>query len=308
MARPDMKKPIIEWLKKVNKDESIFTRRFFDITSFYQLYIATSDKDCTKVTLSSFKKLVDSICSKCIYKNLKRKVHKCCNNKRFNEYIIVSDKEAEKDLTDINVYFTRKRKTDAEKDSLLPPQLSIQVRDLQTSTKKTKTASASSYVDHRAGSIDDVNKSTKTVAPTIKPTYIPYPVPVPVPIPITLPSHAPVVAQLPPDQQSLQSPPPVVSVLPSISSNPKVSKYVHQSQFLDFSTTPRKNIFSPWLDDIPIKAQTKIADDNFRYYLLQIASELNFGDYTCKEQLELAEAIIKKECFIAGYKKPVFSA
>ena len=91
-------------------------------------------------------------------------------------------------------------------------------------------------------------------------------------------------------------------------SNTKVIKYIDQSQYLDFSIEPRKNIFSPWLDDIVIKSNTKIADDHFCFYLLQVAAELGFSDHTCKEQLILAEAIIKKECYIAGYKKVVFTA
>lgn len=35
---------------------------------------------------------------------------------------------------------------------------------------------------------------------------------------------------------------------------------------------------------------------------------MGFGEFTFKEQLVLADAIIKKECFIAGYRKPVFTA
>ena len=329
MPKPDLKLPIIEWLKKVKKDESIFTRRFFDIASLYHLYLATSNESGNKVTLSSFKRLIDSICSNGIYKNLKRKVHKRHNNKRFNEYIIVTDNEKEKDISDINVYFTRKRRTDMTTNQ---PSSSISITDKQTSTKKAKTVSALSSVDSRADSLNAVNEQTKTVAPTIKPnyipnspptptptdpptptpttpptvmpTYIPYPVPVAVPVPIAIPTPSPIVASYQQTNSEQVSTP----LMPSISSNSKVVQYINQSKDLDFEIVPRKNIFSPWLDDIPMKAKTKIADDNFKVYLLQIATELGYGQYTYKEQLELGNAIIRKECYIAGYEKPVITS
>ena len=54
--------------------------------------------------------------------------------------------------------------------------------------------------------------------------------------------------------------------------NPRIIKYREDSENLDFTTSPRINIFSLWLDNIIIKMSIKSCDDHFKLYLLQILS------------------------------------
>ena len=93
--------------------------------------------------------------------------------------------------------------------------------------------------------------------------------------------------------------------------NPKYDQelidYIQSSQELDFEATPRQNIFSPWLDDIPILLE-KTAEEPFRMFLSTVATQFQFGKYSSKQQLEIAEAIIKRESYIAGFSLPIFSA
>ena len=56
-------------------------------------------------------------------------------------------------------------------------------------------------------------------------------------------------------------------------------RYMEQSENLDFEAIPRKNIFSPWLDDIKVCKNVKLCDSHFKLYLLNIAAELNYGQY-----------------------------
>ena len=69
-----------------------------------------------------------------------------------------------------------------------------------------------------------------------------------------------------------------------------VLQYIEQSNNIHFNISLHSNIYSPWLDDITIKLITK------------------FGDYTKKKQLVLGETIVRKESYIAGYNKPIFSS
>ena len=47
--------------------------------------------------------------------------------------------------------------------------------------------------------------------------------------------------------------------------------YIQSSQELDFEATSRQNIFSPWLDDIPILLE-KTAEEPFRMFLITVAT------------------------------------
>ena len=74
---------------------------------------------------------------------------------------------------------------------------------------------------------------------------------------------------------------------------------------LDFKSTPRINVFMPWLSNIPI-LEDNTASDLFKSYILGIASGLQMQKLQYKEKLVLAEAISKKESYLAGYKNLSF--
>ena len=132
---------------------------------------------------------------------------------------------------------------------------------------------------------------------------IPVPIYVPVPIPIKVP--VPMPTNIPNQNISPVTSKPS-SILPVFDSN--VLQYIKQSNNLDFKATPCFNIYSPWLDNITINTSSKTAKDNFKVYLLKIATELGYDKYTKQQQLVLGEAIIKKESYIAGYTKPIYSS
>ena len=85
-----------------------------------------------------------------------------------------------------------------------------------------------------------------------------------------------------------------------------VMKYIESSKNLPFEDNIRRNLFTSESDSIAIKTNIE-CDGHFKAYLLNIAHELNFGLFKFKDQLTLAKAIIDRESYIAGYKKPVLS-
>ena len=84
-------------------------------------------------------------------------------------------------------------------------------------------------------------------------------------------------------------------------------EYIQQSKSLDFQSTPRKNVIQPWLGDIPLH-ERKTCTDKFKFYLLCQAIDLRYKSFKYKKQLQLATAIIRRESYLAGFKKPVISA
>ena len=109
MAKPNKKKLLIEWMKKVKANNAIHNRQFFDSCNFYNFYLQTKSPDDLDFTFSSFKRLVDSICDENAYQNLKRKINKRIKGiqyKRKLEYIIVEDCEKDLNVDDIKVYIT----------------------------------------------------------------------------------------------------------------------------------------------------------------------------------------------------------
>ena len=87
-----------------------------------------------------------------------------------------------------------------------------------------------------------------------------------------------------------------------------VHEYISKSKELDFEMSPRKNTIYPWLkNDIELK-DAKTCNDKFKTYLLCQAVDLRYKTFSHKQQLELGEAIIRRESFLAGYSKPIISS
>ena len=84
----------------------------------------------------------------------------------------------------------------------------------------------------------------------------------------------------------------------------EVAEYIHSAKNLGFKATPRKNVLFPWMPDIQIKVSSSF-DDCFRKYLLMTATELGYRQLTSKQQYKLANAIVARKSFLAGYPKPV---
>ena len=314
MGRFDKKVPIIEWLKRINSDSSIFTRQFFKLACLFDLYQQIKKSDNPTVTLASFKRLIDSICSNNIYKNLKRKTNLRVQNRRLNEYILLLDNEIDVDVDKINVYITRKRKTQANavsnnlpshEDSLVLPPKKKQPTELPTDEPSTNTPTELPTDDPSTNTPTELPTNVTIQYQTFTPTSNCIPMPVVVPIPYAVPIP---VSVSPSSNTQTERISPIIQIskIIDLKSSPKATKYIEQSRNLDFVACPRKNIFCPWLEDI--KTNTKTCDDHFKLYLMQIASELHFEDFRQKEQLVLAEAIIKKESFVAGFDKPIMSA
>lgn len=69
MAKPDKRLLLIEWFKLIQNDSSLFTRGFFQMSSLFDLYTTTKSNDFENLLYTSFKRLVDSICTHQLYKN-----------------------------------------------------------------------------------------------------------------------------------------------------------------------------------------------------------------------------------------------
>ena len=87
----------------------------------------------------------------------------------------------------------------------------------------------------------------------------------------------------------------------------EILSLIDSTKSLDYICDPRPNIFSPYCEDITLRSE-KIADEQFRLYLVSVAAGLDFRMYTRSQQLVIAKAIIQKESYIAGFVKPIFSA
>ena len=85
-----------------------------------------------------------------------------------------------------------------------------------------------------------------------------------------------------------------------------VATYIASAKCLDFVQSPRRNLFTASHDFVTIRPNNE-CDQFFKNYLITVAHELQFGEYSYKEQIIIAEAMIKRESYIAGYRKPVLS-
>ena len=185
MGRRDKKTPIIDWLKKINRDSSIFTKRFFEIKALYDLYQGSKDTNDPEVSLLSFKRLIDSICTNGVYKNLKRKSNKRIKNKRTSEYILLLDNEVHLDVDKVNIYITRKRKNQYNSDS-----------NIRSSHEDSPTLSSNKNVPSILPTAAPSEKQSLTNPPPPKqqkvqrvPTFIPVPVVVPYTVPASQPCN-----------------------------------------------------------------------------------------------------------------------
>ena len=88
--------------------------------------------------------------------------------------------------------------------------------------------------------------------------------------------------------------------------NPELIEYIHSSHKLDFEATLCQNKFSPWLDDISILLE-KTAEEALKMFIITVAAQFQFGKYSSKQQLEIVEAVINRETYIAGFSSPIFS-
>ena len=66
-----------------------------------------------------------------------------------------------------------------------------------------------------------------------------------------------------------------------------------------------KMYFCPWMDDIEIKQDVKVVDECFQTYVLGIAMDLGYKHLSYNMQMKLVKSIIRKESYIAGFKKPI---
>ena len=93
-------------------------------------------------------------------------------------------------------------------------------------------------------------------------------------------------------------------LLPSIP--PKVEALIEATKDLDFKVFPRANVFMPWMPNIE-KKNDKTFNEEYRSYLVMKASEMGYKDLKYNIQLMLGEAILRKESYIAGFKKPLMT-
>ena len=70
-----------------------------------------------------------------------------------------------------------------------------------------------------------------------------------------------------------------------------IQRYINTTLHLDFTTTPRKNVFYPWMRDIEMRKE-KSCDDRFKSYLIGILKEFGYGKLSYHHQLELYTAVI----------------
>ena len=86
-----------------------------------------------------------------------------------------------------------------------------------------------------------------------------------------------------------------------------IEDYIQTTEDLDFKSETRMNVFSPWSPAIPLTENIRSYDQNFCSYLLIKASELGYKNLSYKNQLKLAEAILAKESYIAGFMCPLIA-
>lgn len=215
---------------------------------------------------------------------MKRKINPRIDNKRNNEYILVLDNKVEIDVHNINVYITWKRKNNVESSNNNHQKKATSVSKqprIDSSTSSINSSIATTPSNEPTPSNKPryvpVPSSTSSInspiapapsnepTPSNEPRYAPVPVPVPIVMPIVLPLPAEAIAQSQPTSSNATSAQSNSTTSPKLNmySNKKITKYIEQSQHLDFSIEPRQNIFCPWLDNIVIKSNTKIADDHF---------------------------------------------
>ena len=97
--------------------------------------------------------------------------------------------------------------------------------------------------------------------------------------------------------------------IPTVLFDKDTLEYITSCKILDFDVTPRVNIFCPWIDeDIRLLTGKKRATDHFRMYMVGVATGFNYKNLPYKQQLELADAVVKRESYVAGFVEPVCTA
>ena len=87
---------------------------------------------------------------------------------------------------------------------------------------------------------------------------------------------------------------------------PCIKGYINETLHLDFTSKSCINVFQPWLGEIKVNKK-KTCDENFKTYIIRIAKEMNYRDLPFLHKLELCNAIIRCESYVAGFPKPIMT-
>ena len=93
-------------------------------------------------------------------------------------------------------------------------------------------------------------------------------------------------------------------IVPSIPA--PIQSYINETLHLDFKSDHRPNVFQPWLGDIK-KKKDKTCDEHFKMYLITIAKEMQYQTLPFRQQIQLGNAIVRRESYISGFKKPILT-
>ena len=354
MGRPDKRKVLKRWIQRLCNEKVEYTRIFFNIHEFFDLYCMTSNADEVGFEFPSFMRLVNSMAKTNYCENLKRSTDKIRGNgideynKRNNEYVIVrnchvglciADIKRRKFPSDLKQYSNCKQDEQSSQIHKVNTTLKSAGSSNQTSTQ-SKSAPSSHPSDNPSTPAPSSHPSDTPVSPFL-PLYTP-----PNILTLTMPMynyHMPIVTSpflhpfntlmslQPPIQPNSESicakleclpdpeeclPAPDDSISITIEHIPKENilytdniseaaiEYIRSAKKLKFKRRPRKNVIFPWLDDIEIRKNKKSFDEEFKRYLLMKAYELDYQDLNFKNKIKLANAILRRESYLAGYLFP----
>ena len=110
--------------------------------------------------------------------------------------------------------------------------------------------------------------------------------------------------QSPPPQQNLQGGTSYTShhaVIPT-PVNANLNKYIQSSVKLNFDIYPRPDFRQNNHPTIPIRSESNV-NKTMKWHMIAVANGFGYGKMALKEKKVLAEAITKREAYLAGYKK-----
>ena len=244
MGRAGKRHPLIKWMQHIHEDCSVVTRQFLSIVELYDIY-KTSHKNRSESfeSISSFKRLIDSIVRHGLYKNSKSKVlprTKATINERITKYIIVNDNEVSLDVEEVRIIRTRKR----SKRLVANHQTSQSQSSSHNSQPDKETDKEADTADKEADTADkEANTADKEVDTLpITPTFNPI-------------TNIDIEGDTYPDSSSVSQPssnpspyPTYPSLYPSPYVSPYMSPYLHSSLTYPFyypSLVPYYSPFQP---------------------------------------------------------------
>ena len=284
MGRKSKTPHLLRWMQQIHEDECIHTRTFFTSSEIFLMFQEYYVK-CTlqnDITHNGIISNINQIIKEGIFPFLKR-LEKKTRYKKESLYIFLDNNDdLNMDLKDINV---RKRRFATPQSVISPSKKATPQATPQVSPQASPQAIS-----------QDIPQATPQVVPTpqVIPQATSHLIPSAVfhPIPYYI---QPIIPQAPTPSPPSPPVPPVDyfnEILKASTLSAKLESFIESTKDLDFKSTPRRNVFHPWLPDITINRKVKAYNDNFRKYLIMKASEIGYKELTFKNQLKVGEALL----------------